>query len=182
MSWKIDLVYHGTLGSWWIIWEQQNFNSPLHICGTISSPLHWHNISVVVRVGWQYFNILIGLKDYPPSLVMCTRPFVCWSVGFYQTLSLQWKVEAQKASNKHIFWPWIVKYLFCSCCLGLWQLTVITSVNQNISTNRPGQARLTANSTSNICHSKSFVEISAIFVNCFNTRFKHLFESQYWPI
>ena len=43
---------------------------------------------------------------------------------------------------------------------------------------RPGQA----SSTSNICHSESFVEISAIFVNCFNTRIKHLFESQYWPI
>ena len=132
----------------------------LHFISVGLSPLTWNLWCWGLEI-FQYSDWFEGLSSEPLVMYETLCPL---SVGFYQTL-----LKHKKHSTLFIFWPWIVKYLLSSCCLALWQFSV--SVNQNKFT-----------STSNICHSKSFVEISAIFVNCFNTRFKHLFESQYWPI
>lgn len=77
----------------------------LHFISVGLSPLLSTDIQHICGgEGWlaifQYSDWFEGLSSEPSHVYQTLCPL---SVGFYQTLSLQWKVEAQKASNKQIF-------------------------------------------------------------------------------
>ena len=79
---------------------------------------------------WKYFNILIGLKDYPLSLVMCTRPFVHQVLDFIKPCPYNGKLKHKKHPTPYLFSD-LELLNICSVLLLSRIMTVITSVNQN---------------------------------------------------